>query len=130
MYKAMDPPQSQLAYRDTIPKERKRKLLEFEEGEYICSEYSTFFSRGKTRFVLFLGEEGRSAIGFWIDEEMGKLVDMPPAPMLCKVGKKARTRNGHPGRKIVFCIGKEATIPTETKHGEQDLLLSFSPIRT
>ena len=109
MYKTMDPPKEQrLCYRETLSKERKTKLADFAEGEYVCYEYSSFEYRGKTRYVLFLGEEGRSATGFWIDEEMCKIVDeLPFAPMLCKVGKMARTRNGHKGRKIVFCIAKE-----------------------
>ena len=109
MYEAMEPTKKQrLCYRPTISKERKTKLANFSEGEYVCSEYSTFQYRGKTRYVLFLGEEGRSATGFWIDEEMAKVVDVLPfAPMLCKVGKMARTKNGHKGRKIVFCIAKE-----------------------
>ena len=110
MYGAMEPTKKQrLSHRPTIPKERKTKLADFAEGEYVCSEYSSFEYRGKTRYALFLGEEGRSATGFWIDEEMAKIVDdLPFAPMLCKVGKMARTKNGHKGRKIVFCIA-EAT---------------------
>ena len=131
MYKAMDPPKEQrLCHRPTIPKERKTKLADFSEGEYVCFEYSTFQYREKTKYVLFLGEEGRSATGFWIDEEMAKIVDeLPFAPMLCKVGKMARTRNGHKGRKIVFCIAKENwDTPTISPSEEKDLL-SFSPIR-
>ena len=124
MYEAMEPQKEQrLCYRDTLSKERKTKLVDFAEGEYVCYEYSSFEYRGKTRYVLFLGEEGKSATGFWIDEEMSKIVDILPfAPMLCKVGKMARTRNGHKGRKIVFCIGKDST-------SEEKDLLSFFPIR-
>ena len=122
MYKAMDPPKEQrLCHRPTIPKERKTKLADFSEGEYICSEYSTFQYRGRTKYVLFLGEEGRSATGFWIDEEMAKIVDeLPFAAMLCKVGKMARTRNGHKGRKIVFCIAKEV-LPNLCTKQEKEL---------
>ena len=104
MYKAKD---QRLLHRPTTPKDRKTKLADFAEGEYVCSEYSTFQYRGETKYVLFLGEEGRSATGYWIDEEMRKIVDIPLAPMLCKVGKMARTRNGHKGRKIVLCIAEE-----------------------
>ena len=120
MYKAMDPPKEQrLSYRPSIPKDRKTKLADFSEGEYVCFEYSSFQYRGRAKYVLFLGEEGRSATGFWIDEEMAKIVDdLPFAPMLCKVGKMARTRNGHKGRKIVFCIA-EAT-PTNLCIAEEE----------
>ena len=108
MYKAIEPAKDQrLLHRPTTPKDRKTKLADFAEGEYVCSEYSTFQYRGETKYVLFLGEEGKSATGYWIDEEMRKIVDIPLAPMLCKVGKMARTRNGHKGRKIVLCIAEE-----------------------
>ena len=61
---------------------------------------------------------------------MAKFVDMPLAPMLCKVGKMARTRNGNKDRKIVFCIAEEKwNTPTIVPNEEKDLLLSFSPIR-
>ena len=65
MYKAMEPTkEQQLCHRPTLPKERKTKLADIAEGEYVCFEYSTFQSRGRTRYVLFLGEEGKSVVGF------------------------------------------------------------------
>ena len=131
IYEAMAPTKDQrLSYRETTSKERKTKLADFSEGEYLCYEYSTFVYRKKERFVLFLGQEGKSATGFWIDEEMGKIVeDLPLAPMLCKVGKMARTKNGHKGRRIVFCTATPSTSPTPgTKTSPlRDFLRPLSP---
>ena len=104
---AIQPPNTQLAHRESTPKERRTKLDEFAEGEYLCNEYSTFQFRGKERYILFFGEDGRAAIGYWIDEEMRKLGSIPNAPMLCRVGKIGTTKNGKKERRITFSIGKQ-----------------------
>ena len=105
---AIHPPNMQLVHRESTPKERKTKLDEFAEGEYLCNEYSTFQFRGNNRYILYLGEQGRPAIGYWIDEEMRKLGgEMPNAPMLCRVGKIGTTKNGKKERRIAFSVGEQ-----------------------
>ena len=106
-----NPPTIQLAFRETTtPAERRAKLADFAEGEYPCYEYSTFLFRKKERYVLFLGEEGRPAVGYWIDERMRELSGIPNAPMLCRIGKIGTTKNGKKERRIAFSVGEQEEI--------------------
>ena len=120
---ATDTPSMQLGYRGSTPKERKAKLDEFAEGEYPCNEYSTFVFRGRERYILYLGVESRPAIGYWIDEEMRKFgEEMPNAPMLCRVGKIATTKNGKKERRIVFSIADTLPTPKIEDYGNANVL--------
>ena len=104
-----------LLFRECSKEDRKSKLVDFPEGEYVCNTYSAFQYREKERYVLYLGREEKPAIGFWIDEKFRNLRGIPDAPMLCKVGKMATTANGKKDRRIVFCIAEEkqkTTLPT------------------
>lgn len=56
--------------------------------------------------MLYLGEKEKPAIGYWIDDAMERLFEIPSAPMLCRVGKKCSTPNGKKDRRIVLSIGK------------------------
>ena len=99
-----------LLFRECTKEDRKAKLVDFPEGEYVCNSYSAFQYRGKERYVLYLGEKEEPAIGFWIDEKFRELHGIPDAPLLCKVGKIATTANGKKDRRIVFCIAEQKTI--------------------
>ena len=117
------PENTELLFRENTKLDRKAKLLDFEEGEYICNSYSSFEYRGKERYILYLGKEEKPAVGYWIDELVQKLCYTPKAPMLCRVGKAATTPNGKKDRRIVFCnvesskaISKEPAKPSLPKH--------------
>ena len=97
------PENTELLFRENTKLDRKAKLLDFEEGEYICNSYSSFEYRGKERYILYLGKEEKPAVGYWIDELVQKLCYTPKAPMLCRVGKVATTPNGKKDKRIVFC---------------------------
>ena len=99
-----------LLFRECSKEDRKAKLVDFLEGEYVCNSYSAFLYRGKERYVLYFGEKEEPAIGFWIDEKFRELHGIPDAPLLCKVGKIATTANGKKDRRIVFCIAEQKTI--------------------
>ena len=96
-----------LLFRKCTVQDRKSKLLDFAEKEYVCNSYSSFQYRKKERYVLYLGKEEKPAIGYWIDEQVRKLRSIPNAPMLCLVGKVATTPHGKRDRRIVFSIGKQ-----------------------
>ena len=102
-----EPQNTTLLFRECTIQDRKCKLADFAEGEYVCNSYSAFQYRGKERYVLYLGEEEKPAKGYWIDEKVRNLHCIPNAPMLCLVGKMATTPNGKRDRRIVFSIGKQ-----------------------
>ena len=101
-----EPENTKLLQRVPTKEEKKAKLLDFEEGEYSCNSYAVFVYRKKERYVLYLGEKEKPAIGYWIDDAMERLFEIPSAPMLCRVGKKCSTPNGKKDRRIVLSIGK------------------------